>query len=30
MHLWSETYERELEDVFAIQDEISAAIVESL
>jgi TolB-like protein/Tfp pilus assembly protein PilF len=29
-HLWSETYERELEDVFAIQDEISAAIVESL
>jgi len=30
MHLWSETYERELEDVFAIQDEISAAIVQSL
>jgi TolB-like protein/Flp pilus assembly protein TadD len=29
-HLWSETYERELVDVFAIQDEISAAIVESL
>jgi TolB-like protein/Flp pilus assembly protein TadD len=29
-HLWSETYERELRDVFAIQDEISAAIVESL
>ena len=29
-HLWSETYDRELEDVFAIQDEISAAIVESL
>jgi len=29
-HLWSETYERQLEDVFAIQDEISAAIVESL
>ena len=29
-HLWSETYERELEDVFAIQDEISAAIVQSL
>lgn len=25
-HLWSETYDRELEDVFAIQDEISAAI----
>ena len=30
MHLWSETYERELKDLFAIQDEISAAIVESL
>lgn len=29
-HLWSETYERELKDVFAIQDEISAAIVESM
>jgi TolB-like protein/Tfp pilus assembly protein PilF len=29
-HMWSETYERQLEDVFAIQDEISAAIVESL
>jgi TolB-like protein len=25
-HLWSETYDRELIDVFAIQDEISAAI----
>jgi TolB-like protein/Tfp pilus assembly protein PilF len=25
-HLWSETYERELTDVFAIQDEISGAI----
>lgn len=29
-HLWSETYQRELVDIFAIQDEISAAIVESL
>ncbi len=29
-HLWSETYDRELEDVFAIQDEISAAIGEAL
>lgn len=29
-HLWSETYERRLEDIFAIQDEISAAIVGSL
>ena len=29
-HLWSETYDRELDDIFAIQDEISAAIVEAL
>jgi len=29
-HLWSETYERRLEDVFAIQDEISRAIVDTL
>jgi TolB-like protein len=29
-HLWSETYDRELDDVFAIQDEISAAIGEAL
>jgi eukaryotic-like serine/threonine-protein kinase len=29
-HLWSETYDRQLEDVFAIQDEISAAIVNTL
>jgi len=29
-HLWSETYERELKDVFAIQDDISTAIFESL
>ena len=29
-HLWSETYDRELKDVFAIQDEISAAIVSAL
>ncbi len=29
-HLWSETYDRELTDIFAIQDEISAAIVDSL
>ncbi len=27
-HLWSERYDREMEDVFAIQDEISLAIVE--
>jgi TolB-like protein len=25
-HIWSETYDRELTDIFAIQDEISAAI----
>ncbi|MBI5868135.1 MAG: protein kinase, partial [candidate division Zixibacteria bacterium] len=29
-HIWSERYDRELEDVFAIQDEITLAIVEKL
>jgi len=29
-HLWSEKFDRNLEDVFAIQDEISEAIVENL
>ena len=29
-HLWSETYDRQLEDIFAIQDEISAHIVQAL
>lgn len=29
-HLWSETYDRSLDDIFAIQDEISAAIVRAL
>ena len=29
-YLWSETYEREMRDLFAIQDEISRAIVETL
>lgn len=29
-HLWSETYDRELKNVFQIQDEISAAIVDAL
>jgi TolB-like protein/Flp pilus assembly protein TadD len=29
-HLWSETYDRELLDLFTIQDEISAAIVKAL
>src|SRR3989441_2394565 len=29
-HLWSERYDRELEDVFAVQDEIAANIVKAL
>lgn len=29
-HLWSETYEREMDDVFAIQDDISMAITRAL
>src|SRR2546425_10024453 len=29
-HLWSATYEREMKDVFAIQDEIARAIVTAL
>jgi len=29
-HLWSERYDRELDDVFAIQDEITVSIVERL
>jgi len=29
-HLWSESYDRELTDVFAIQDEIATAILEQL
>jgi TolB-like protein/Tfp pilus assembly protein PilF len=29
-HLWSETYDRELTDIFIIQDEISTAIVKAL
>ena len=29
-HVWSETYDRKLEDVFAIQDEIAAAIATQL
>jgi TolB-like protein/Tfp pilus assembly protein PilF len=29
-HLWSETYDRELTDVFAVQDEITEAIVAAL
>ena len=29
-HIWSESYDRDLDDVFAIQDEISLAIVDHL
>ncbi len=29
-HVWSEKYDRDMEDIFAIQDEISLAIVEKL
>ncbi|MEJ2513656.1 MAG: hypothetical protein P8080_01165 [Gammaproteobacteria bacterium] len=29
-HLWSGTYDRQLEDIFAVQDEISAEIVRAL
>lgn len=29
-HLWSETYDRTLHDIFAIQDEIAATVVEEL
>jgi TolB-like protein/Tfp pilus assembly protein PilF len=29
-HLWSEKYDRDLEDIFAIQDEVAAKVVEEL
>jgi TolB-like protein len=29
-HLWSETYDRNLDDIFAIQDDIAASVVEQL
>ncbi len=29
-HLWSDRYDREMEDIFAVQDEITSAIVEQL
>ena len=29
-HLWSETYDRTLDDIFAVQDEIATAVVEAL
>jgi TolB-like protein len=29
-HLWSETYDRDLKDIFAVQDEIAAAVIAAL
>ena len=29
-HLWSETYDRQLDDIFKVQDEIAAAVVRAL
>ena len=29
-HLWSETFDRTLDDIFAVQDEIAAAVVDAL
>ncbi len=29
-HLWSQTFDREIDDIFAIQDDISMAIIEAL
>lgn len=29
-HLWSERYDREMEDIFAVQDEITLAVVDTL
>ncbi len=29
-HLWSETFDRELDDIFAVQDEIATAVVDAL
>lgn len=29
-HLWSQTFDRELDDIFAVQDEITAAVVKAL
>jgi len=29
-HLWSDTYDRDLDDIFAVQDEIAAAVVAAL
>jgi tetratricopeptide (TPR) repeat protein len=30
LHLWSETYDRDLDDIFVVQEEIARAIVEAL
>ena len=30
IHLWSETYDRTLDDIFAVQDEVAAAVVRHL
>jgi TolB-like protein len=30
LHIWSDTYDRQLNDIFAVQDEIAAAITEAL
>jgi adenylate cyclase len=29
-HIWSERYDREMNDIFAVQDEITLAVVEAL
>jgi adenylate cyclase len=29
-HLWSETYDRDMDDIFAVQDEIAKAVVDAL
>jgi TolB-like protein len=29
-HLWSETYDRTLEDIFAVQDDIARQVVDAL
>ena len=29
-HLWSQTYDRQMTDVFKVQDEIAAAVVDEL
>jgi adenylate cyclase len=29
-HLWSQTYDRELDDIFAVQDDIAASVAEAL